>query len=204
MKQASYEDIRHEMKVGDVIGFGGKGLVSAVIKAKTDCKVSHVGVVLSSMTADGCSMVMLMESTSLGDGFAGVQVTRMSDHVKNYEGQLWWLPMKEKCRLSFNPGRFQEFMWQQEGKPYDAIQAIGSALDKIMPDNTEDLTKVFCSELVTAGFEVAFGDYEYNYEEGMFTFLGINSSEQTPLDVCCFPVLDAPTQFKGEPAEIIS
>ena len=40
MIKVNYKDIRNEMKPGDVIAFGGKGLISGIIKGVTNSPVS--------------------------------------------------------------------------------------------------------------------------------------------------------------------
>ena len=80
-------------------------------------------------------------------------------------------------------------MLNQVGKKYDLPQAIGAGLDFI-PDNKEDLHKLFCSELAAAAYE-KIGVIEE-----------INASEQTPIDVCRFPCFGEAVQIKGEHCEL--
>lgn len=189
MQQRTYESIRGSILPGDVIAFGGYGFVSRTIKKITRFPVSHCGVVLSTSVGSGISLVQIMESTSLGDGFAGVQVTRMSDRVRLYDGDLWWLPLSPENRESLDVTALTSFLLAQRGKEYDAPQAIGSAID-IIPDQREDLDKLFCSELVTAALEEA------------SILNGINASEQTPADVCQFGIYSEASQIKGDPQEL--
>ena len=115
----------------------------------------------------------MIESTSLGDGFAGVQINRLSDRVEFYKGEIYWYPLRDDVRADFNTKAFFDFLLKQNRKPYDTIQAAFSALD-LVPDSPEDFSKMFCSELVTAGYE----------EAGIIK--PINASEQTPADLCGF------------------
>jgi hypothetical protein len=187
----TYEEIRHLMGVGDCIAFGGSGIISETIKAVTGCNVSHVGAIYDPKMylLDGQRVVQVIESTSLGEGFAGVKFNRLSDHVKYYDGEMWWLQMSDHARKKLDVAVYMTFMLQQIDKPYDTPQAIGSALDFI-PDNREDLDKIFCSELLAGAYEKA-------------GILGeINASEQTPADVCKFWFWNKPVQFKGEEKSI--
>lgn len=190
MKQIGYKEARKLMLPGDVIGFGGKGFLSAVIKNVTDCNVSHVGIILQTevTTVDGY-INQIIESTSLGNGFAGVQTNRMSTHVKKYQGEVWWLPLSLYARARLDQGLFFNFLLRQVGKKYDAPQAIRSALDFI-PDNREDFDKLFCSELVHSGLVVG-GVIEDS-----------NSSEQTPADNCRLHIYREICQLKGDPKEL--
>jgi len=191
MKQLNYEMVRENMKPGDVMAFGGKGFISSAIKVITESPVSHVGIILQSNvpTIEGKFINQIIESTSIGDGFAGVQINRMSLHAKKYDGDIWWLPLSEEARSKLDQGLFFSFLLDQVGKKYDAPQAIGSAID-FLPDQREDLDKLFCSELNTAALEKA----------GVLK--DINASEQTPADVCQFDIYSEICQLKGEPKEI--
>ncbi len=149
----TYSKIRDSMETGDIIAFAGEGKFSTVIKGVTGkCKnnhsISHVAMVLRT-TAHSSGLVQLMESTSLGDGFAGVQITRMSTHIKNYKGKIWWYPIKRDIQIRLKP--MLQWLLAQEGKPYDLPQAILSALDFVYQQ--EDFDKLFCSELCAEALE---------------------------------------------------
>lgn len=193
MKQITYADARARMKPGDVIAFAGKGFISSAIKMITDCQASHVGIIMQANvpTWEGGHINQIIESTSIGDGFAGVQINRMSIHMKKYDGEIWWLPLSKDSREKLNQGMFFSFLLDQVGKKYDAPQAIGSALDFI-PDNREDFDRLFCSELNAAALEKGGVLHE------------VNASEMTPADVCRFDIYDDFYQLKGDPQEIFS
>jgi len=173
MNKVNYADVREKIAVGDVIAFSGNGAFSELIQSVTQSPYSHVGVILNSYFSNDVNLIQIIESTSLGKGKAGVKINRMSDHINNYDGNIYWLPLKRAVRHNLDLGVFMSFLLKQVGKPYDMPQALGSAIDVIM-DNREDLDKLFCSELVTAAFE----------KVGMLE--NINASEQTPSDVCNF------------------
>ncbi|GAG16316.1 unnamed protein product, partial [marine sediment metagenome] len=118
-RTAKYSDIRCEMKPGDLIAFGGSGFVSSVIKKVTKCNVSHVGSILQSNlpTVEGVMINQVIESTSVDGGFSGVKITRMSEHMRDYDGEVWWLPMTEFARNLFDEGLFLLWMLKQVGKP---------------------------------------------------------------------------------------
>jgi len=177
MVKVNYNEVRDEMRVGDVIAFSGNSVFSKLIKSVTHSDISHVGTILSSSFVQGISLVQVIESTSIRKGKAGVVFNRMSKHLREYDGEIFWLPLKEVMRKQFDVGRFVNFLFAQQGKKYDMPQALGSVIDFI-PDNREDLDKLFCSELVTAGFEIS----------GLVS--DINASEQTPKDVIEFDLYD--------------
>ncbi|MCK5018885.1 MAG: hypothetical protein KAS32_17620 [Candidatus Peribacteraceae bacterium] len=150
---ASYEHIRDSMQTGDIIAFDGDGIFSqginlAIGKCKNDHYISHAAMVLRT-TAHSEGIVQLIESTSLGNSFAGVQITRMSDHVKYYEGKIWWYPIRRDIQVRVKP--MLKWLMAQEGKEYDLPQALLSALDFV--PQREDFSKLFCSELCSEGLE---------------------------------------------------
>lgn len=207
MKERDYEEIRDRMRPGDIVAFGGKGIISNGIKIVTGCNVSHVAMVLSSSQLAEMPMVLLAESTSLGDGFAGVQFNRLSDRLRGYEGEVWWLPLNKVVRGCLDIPKLAAFLVSQKGKKYDALQALGSGVDievfghEIL-ENNEDLSKLFCSEYNTAAFEDNFGMRQFMLDAGRsaWTFFDINASEQTPFDVVKFPIYQDPVQICGEAA----
>jgi hypothetical protein len=207
VKQITYDEARKLMKPGDVIAFGGKGHFSEIIKFATFSSVSHVGVILQTKIPEDNTerfFNQIIESTSL-NGFNGVNVSRFSDRLDTYEGELWWLPLKKEIRNnSFDQKKFYNFLFNQakDRKPYDIPQALESAIDALdnLPFgihgpayNKEDFSKFFCSELVSAGLEIA------------GAVGSVNASEVTPIDLCRWNIYeDSYYQLKGESSKRIS
>ena len=198
--QISYEEARNLMQPGDVIAFSGKGNISELVKMVTLADVSHVGVILQTKVVDdetGRFFNQVIESTTL-KGCKGVRISRLSDYLRTYEGEVWWLPLDKKIReCCFNQKEFYDFLFQQNGKPYDTLQAINSAVDVLdwlgATLNQEDFSKFFCSELVAAAFEQAGA-------------VGpVNASEVTPIDLCRWRIYeDTYYQIQGDPRKSIS
>ncbi len=197
------DDVRKKMQPGDVIAFSGKGNFSEIIKWATRANVSHVGVILQSkllihgQPQDGM-FNQIIESTSL-NGFSGVSISRLSDRVETYPGEIWWLPLSEAARNRLNLKEFCDFLIHQEKKKYDLPQAIKSALDAFdrvslmgsLTYNIEDFSSFFCSELVAAGLEAG-GVIE-----------SLNASEVTPVDLCMFNIYQHDYyQLKGDAKDI--
>jgi len=191
MKSSSYDLVRESLKPGDLVAFGGRGPASAIIKMATRSYVSHVGIVLKT-SIDWCdrSMVQVIESTSLGDGFAGVQVNRLSTRYEQYKGEMWVLPMLPSVYHDMNMKQFITWMTEKVGVAYDAPGAIMAGLD-LLPDVSEDFSKIFCSELVSGGLQAggAIADE-------------INASEETPIDNCRYDVWAEPIQILGDPRKL--
>jgi hypothetical protein len=202
-----YQEARVKMQPGDVIAFGGKGHFSELIKFGTRSDVSHVGVILQTKVTNESSgrfFNQIIESTSL-HGFNGVQVSRFSDRLETYDGELWWLPLNAQIRKKkFKQGAFYEFLFNQakNRREYDLPQGIKSAVDVLdkLPFGThgpgynrEDLNKFFCSELVAEGLERA---------DVVDT---VNASEVTPIDLCRWNIYaDTYYQLKGDRSKKIS
>ena len=191
MDQNEYSSIRSNLKTGDLVAFGGHTFISASIKAITESNVSHVGMILKVKTAETyLPIIMIVESTSMGDGFAGVRISRLSTRTSAYDGDIWILPVTS----AINQGGVESFLVSKLGVPYDYIQALGSAFDfPLFPDQKEDLDKLFCSELCN---EV----YSLNLLDS--TSVSPNSSEQTPIDVCRLPIYLDVYQVSGSPKEL--
>lgn len=191
IKYSSYNSVRDLMKPGDIIAFGGKGHFSDIIKWATRSVVSHVGIVLhTKMIGDDTDRYFneIMESTTLnkinGKAKKGVQRNRLSDRISGFDGEIWWLPLKNPLS---DPKKFWNFLLSQDGKDYDYTQAVGSALDRLIPNNKEDFDRFFCSELAAAALE----------HSGMIG--PINSSEITPIELCKWNIFDDTYhQIKGQ------
>jgi hypothetical protein len=202
-KSSLYQDARPKMKAGDVIAFSGKGNFSEIIKWATRSSVSHVGVILQSQLLidgdpQGGMFNQIIESTSL-NGFSGVTVSRLSDRLDTYGGDIWWLPIHQDIHAEMDKQKYYDFLIHQERKEYDMPQAVKSALDALdkLPIvggatyNREDFSRFFCSELVAAALEAA----------GAIS--SINASEVTPIDLCSFSVFEEHYyQLKGDRREI--
>lgn len=171
MRDASYSRKRTLMQAGDLIAFEAFGWLSKLIKWATRSNVSHVGVIRK---VDNDGRVEVIESTSL-NGIRGVQVNRLSRRVAEYNGHIWWLPLSGDTRDQFREKVFWEFLWAQDGKPYDFMQAFKAGTLFRTRQNRE---AQFCSELVTGALKGS----------GIIAIKGLNESEQTPIDVCRFPI----------------
>lgn len=182
-KQAIYLDVRKQMQPGDVIAYSGKAGVSNLIKMVLRAGVSHTSVVVQSKLVDNVRDPMagflnqVMEATA-----HGVQFARLSDHIKQYDGEIWWLPLHPSLRAQLDLQAFYNFLLHQEHKPYDYAQAVASGVDFAddrfggLTKTGQDLARFFCSELVAAALVAA------------RAVPHLNASEVTPIDVCRFKI----------------
>ncbi len=206
MIQSTYESIRDNLKAAYIVAWGGPGVVSEVIKKATKSNVSHISIVIYSMAIGAMRpIVSMIESTSINDGFSGVDIVRMSTAVQKYEGEVWVLPIREDLLNELNIINFTAWLIDQKGKPYDTPQAIMSAID-FVPDSEEDFSKLFCSELAAGGLKKG-GFFSSKLVAEAMMKAGIdaskiNASEQTPADVCRFGIYDKTIQIKGRQLEL--
>ena len=189
-QQDTYGNIRQRMQPGDVIAFSGKKILSGAIKEITNSNVSHVGVVFQSqIIANGTPQPGILNQVAEATA-SGVQFTRLSGMLRNYEGQIWWLPLSDTARDNLDLETFHNFLLHYEGYPYDVQQAGILGLDKLDPfeiiRNQEDFERLFCSELVAGALEAG-GVIET-----------INASRVAPIDLCRFNIYaDNYVQFSG-------
>lgn len=193
MKKVDYDEIRPLIQCGDVIAFGGEGLVSKIIKLATSSVVSHVGVVRQTALAHNMWQNHVIESTSL-NGMSGVTTNRLSQRLQDYRGEVWWLPLSTPFRATISWSTFFLWLEHQHGKRYDTLAAIDSALDwgERLPlighwfRNPEKYKRLFCSQLVTGAFKQAGGLPDY-----------INPAEMTPKDLVSMQIYGEARQLKG-------
>ncbi len=174
-----YDEIRNELKTGDIVLFGGKSFVSWLIKKITKNKYSHIGMVLK---IEGFDFVALWESTTLNntpDIFQkkrkGVQIIQLSNRIENYKGRvairlLGGYDFTEKdneiiseLRREINDKPYEKNLWSLAKSAID-LSFFGK-------NKKQDLSSVFCSELVAEAY-MRLGLIEENQV----------SSEYTPAD----------------------
>ena len=177
--QKHYDDIRDIILPGDVLAFSGKGKFSDLIKWATGSVVSHVGIVINNVVAFN----QVVEAATI-NGFSGVSTNFLYKRILEYDGELWWLPLKPEVRKKLDIAAMQKFLLAQDGKKYDLPQAIAAGLALIK--NEEDFSEMFCSEIVAAALEVG-------------GIVSLNASEMTPIDVCKLDIYNSEYyQIKGE------
>ncbi|GAM65520.1 hypothetical protein JCM19232_5020 [Vibrio ishigakensis] len=159
---AKYDTIRKKLKTGDVVLFSGKGAISHGIKLFTFSKWSHVGMVLKLPDTD-TDTVFLWESTTLsnladaidGKTKKGVQLVLLSDRIRTYDGETC---VRHLQGFQVDNAKYEKLMALRKtlrNKPYekDQIELIKSAYDGPWGHNEEDLSSLFCSELVAEAYQ---------------------------------------------------
>lgn len=161
-----YCDIRSSLKTGDVLLFSGKSGISEGIKFFTLSKWSHVGMVYKIQDAlDPKGSLFCWESTTLsnvedadtGKLTKGVQRVELSERLERciadgYEISVRQLsqPLTDAMITALNL-----FRHDVSGRPYEKskIELIKSALDGFIGENKEDLSSLFCSELIAEAYQ---------------------------------------------------
>ncbi len=156
----SYSSIRNELKTGDIVLFSGKGAFSDIIKYGTLSKWSHVGMILHIPEYD---FLTVWESTTLSNvkdlesdmPRKGVQLVPLSDRVQKYSGDITVRQLKGADLPENSLRKLMELRKELRGKPYEKskIELFKAAYDGPFGHNIEDLSSVFCSELVAEAYQ---------------------------------------------------
>ena len=136
LERQEYSDIRGSMRRGDVIAFGGKELFSTIVKGVTGSEtVTHVGIIVQSQYAplseneEEREFINKIMESGKSDGRICIVERQLSKRVQDYNGEMWWLRLREDIRERINPHDFTQFVFMQQGKPYDLPQAIKAGID---------------------------------------------------------------------------
>ncbi len=155
----AYAEMRKDLKTGDLVLFSGKGGVSEWIKWFTGSKWSHIGVVLRLEDYDS---VLLWESTTLsniddvetGKAHRGVQLVGLRERLTKYVGDTIAVRRLNKGLTEPMLKKLGSFRSEVSGRPYEEnkLELLRAASD-IFRDNKEDISSLFCSELVAEAYQ---------------------------------------------------
>lgn len=177
----AYHDLRPLLRTGDLVLFSGVGRVSRWIQLLTRSPWSHVGLIIQLAAID---MVLLWESTTLADvpdldagrPVRGVQLVGLRERLATYRGRVAVRRLAPPLTLGQRRklGRFRSLV---TGRPYEQrrVALFKSAWDGPLGDNRDDLSSLFCSELVAAAYQ-AIGLLPTEADGGL------PASEYTPAD----------------------
>lgn len=155
----SYDSLRPRVDTGDLILFSGKGGLSAGIKWLTRSRWSHIGMALRLPEWD---VVLIWESTLLNDiedvelgGIRqGVQLSPLSHRITAYEGDVA-IRHLEVARTPAMLASLNALRQEVKGRSYEKshLQLLKSAYDGPFGDNKDDLSSLFCSELIAEAYQ---------------------------------------------------
>ncbi len=178
-----YDDIRNDLKTGDMVLFSGGGFVSRIIQMYTRSKWSHVGLIVKDEWFD---MLLLWESTTLskiktvhGNIRQGVAIRPLSEVIANYDGVVG-VRRLSKPLTDLQQLTIAELRKEFKGRSYEKSKSelFKSAYDFIGGKNEEDLSSLFCSELVAEAYQ----------RVELFTE-NVPSNEYTPADLAIMPTI---------------
>ena len=189
-------------QVGEIIAVNGKGWLSTLIKIFSS-GVSHVEILALNPKTEEIECFSADEH--------GARFKPIIDVVKETTGDIYYLQLRDEIREKLDEAKFGETIISLDGVPYDMLHFIGVAIDdehiqwlsifKNIPkwiiktlkgvfQNTETKNKVVCSGACAWGLKQGLG-------------LGINASEETPLDVCRYDIYKPEYKMlKGKPFKI--
>jgi hypothetical protein len=161
--QLSYLRARDRIQSLDAIVFSGTEPVSKAIQTASHSPISHIGLavrvqLLTPAGPDPLDFVCIVESTSLTAGKVGIQLNRCAEHVRQYPGGIYHLPLRADVRARIDWKATLNFLHSMRDKNYDytgAFLSLASHLPFPIHLGHEDLGRVFCSEFVTACYEAA-------------------------------------------------
>lgn len=155
-----YSSIRGDLKTGDIVLFSGKGAFSSVIKYGTMSRWSHVGMVLNIPEYD---FLTIWESTTLNDiddlatGMPrkGVQLVPLSDRVQKYSGDIAIRHLQGDTLAETSLKSLMKLRKELKGKRYERSKGemFKAVYDGPFGTNSEDLSSLFCSELVAEAYQ---------------------------------------------------
>ena len=155
-----YEDIRGDLRTGDIILFSGKGGISHAIKLTTNSKWSHVGMVLRLPESQAAFLWESTTLTNLKDAIdgrvkRGVQLVLLSDRVRTYDGEASIRHLHGYTVDNHSYLNLMQFRQEVRGRAYeqDKLELIRAAYDGPFGHNQEDLSSLFCSELVAEAYQ---------------------------------------------------
>ena len=149
-----YEHLRKTLRTGDIVLFSGRGFISWIIKKVSGSQYSHVGMIVKNSQYD---VVQLYESTTLSklSGRKGVQLVSLRDRLISYKGTATVRQLVTE-REDWMDRKLLEFMAKHRNKPYERNlwQLFCSAYDSVFGRNKEDMSSIFCSEMIAAIYKL--------------------------------------------------
>lgn len=153
-----YDTIRDQLKTGDLVLFSGEGLLSKIVKVATNSKWSHIGLIIYDEAFD---MLTVWESTTLSNTkdmisnqfVRGVQITPLSNRLLNYKGEMAVRILRNRVTAPYQK-KLAKLRRELRGRDYEhnKLDLLLAAYDGPFGFAKEDLSSVFCSELVAAAY----------------------------------------------------
>ena len=156
----NYQDIRNSLKTGDVVLYSGRSLFSMAIRLSTKSNWSHCGMVIRLEEYD---FVAVWESTLLtgikdletNTHKRGVQLMPLSDRVNKYRGDIAIRSLEDVTLNKEDIIKLMQLRKELARRDYEsnAFEMLKAAYDGDLGANTEDLSAIFCSELLAEAYQ---------------------------------------------------
>jgi len=183
MPERQYRRIREHLKTGDLALFSGKSGFSRSIKLFTRSRWSHVGMILRLPPYEAPLVweslrVPVLPDVEDGTLKSGVQLLDLDERIHTCGDEIAIRVLNRPVTAEMEAA-LHAFREQVRDAPYEQRlwELVRAAWDGPLGLNEEDLTSVFCSELVAEAYQVM-GLLPPN-EEG-----GLPSNEYVPAYFC--------------------
>lgn len=150
----------HELKTGDLVLFSGVDAYSRLVKVGTNSRWSHVGLIVESPHHDFLTMweSSIREDTidvEVGEHREGVRLVSFPDRVKAFEGEVSIRQLNGDALTNDNLKDLSDLMDELRGRAYERnkFELIKAANELAFRNTEEDLSSLFCSELVAEAYQ---------------------------------------------------
>lgn len=183
----NYQDIRDTLQTGDIVLYSGHTLFSLAIKLSIKSNWSHCGMVIK---LEEHNFLSIWESTLLtgikdldsGTHKRGVQLLPLSDRINKYKGGI---AIRRLLGVKFDENDHNKLTLlrkelAKKDYDFDIIEMFKSAYDGDRGANTEDLSAIFCSELLAEAYQ-SMGLLDEAYPSNEFTPADFSEKKILPL-----------------------
>ena len=149
-----YSAIRNQLQTGDLVLFSGETLFSLFIRIFTVSPYSHIGIVMIEEDVRLWESAKRAIKDHKGKLKAGVRLTTLSDRIAGYEGEVFIRQLNKKLEANAQT-ELRKIREELKNRPYerDTAELIKAGWDGPFGGNTEDLSSIFCSELVAEAYQ---------------------------------------------------
>ena len=137
MPTEAYRLYRDAFRTGDLLQWRTNSLLGAAIRWKTGADVNHSSLVVRLKEYEGLERRVFTVESMEG---AGVQLQLVSRRLENYDGSVWWYPLRKE----FNHLRqaIGEYAFERSGIPYDYMSLVTQLIKRSVVCEEA----LFCSE----------------------------------------------------------
>jgi hypothetical protein len=136
MDLTKYNQIKEQMKTGDLLQWRTNSIVGALIRWKTNSNVNHSSLVIRLSEYEGLERRRFtMEALE-----HGTVLNYLSRRLEQYDGEVWWYPLRDEMDASRKA--IGERASALIGIPYDYMSIAKQVVGRV----SADARSLFCSE----------------------------------------------------------